>query len=47
MSSAYRYLEKVCRPCHNREFSVPSILPVTAYVPFIGGYLPDIMCEHH
>ena len=47
MSSANRYLEQIYRPGHNREFGVPSTLPGTAYVPFISGYLPDILCEQH
>lgn len=47
MHSANRYLEEVYRPAHNREFSVPSTLPGTAYVPFISGSLPDILCEQH
>jgi Winged helix-turn helix len=47
MGSANRYLEQVYRDSHNREFGVPSTLPGTAYVPFISGSLPDILCEHH
>jgi hypothetical protein len=26
---------------------VASTLEGSAYVPFISGYLPDILCEHH
>lgn len=47
MEAANRYLELVYRGGHNREFCVPSTLPGTAYVPFISGSLPDILCEHH
>ena len=47
MNSANRYLEQVYRPAHNREFCVPSTLPGTAFVPFISGSLPDILCEQH
>ena len=47
MIDANRYLERVYRPAHNREFCVASTLPGTAYVPFIGASLPDILCEHH
>ena len=47
MNSANRYLEQVYRPAHNREFCVPSTMPGTAYVPFISGNLPDILCEQH
>jgi hypothetical protein len=47
MVGANRYLEQVYRTSHNREFCVPSAVPGTAYVPFISGSLPDILCEHH
>jgi transposase len=47
MDSANRYLEQVYRVGHNREFGVPSTLPGTAYVPFLSGSLPDILCEQH
>lgn len=47
MGSANRYLEQVYRAGHNREFGVASTLQGTAYVPFISGSLPDILCEHH
>ena len=47
MQSANRYLENVYRAAHNREFSVPSTLAGNAYVPFISGNLPDILCEQH
>ena len=47
MDSANRYLEQVYRDGHNREFCVASTLPGTAYVPFLSGSLPDILCEQH
>jgi len=47
MESANRYLEQVYRPGHNREFGVASTLPGTAFVPFLSGSLPDILCEQH
>ena len=47
MDSANRYLEQVYRDSHNREFCVASTLPGTAYVPFLSGSLPDILCEQH
>jgi hypothetical protein len=47
MASANRYLEQVYRAAHNREFCVPSTLPGTAFVPFISGNLPDILCEQY
>ena len=47
MDNANRYLEEVYRVSHNAEFGVPSTLPGSAYVPFISGSLPDILCEQH
>jgi hypothetical protein len=47
MASANRYLDEVYRHAHNREFAVASTLEGTAYVPFISGSLPDILCEQH
>jgi len=47
MGAANRYLEDIYRHSHNSEFSVPSTLPGTAYVPFLSGSLPDILCEQH
>lgn len=47
MISANRYLDQVYRPAYNREFCVPSTLTGSAYVPFISGNLPDILCEQH
>ena len=47
MAGANRYLEQTYRETHNREFCVPSTLPGTAFVPFLHGSLPDILCEQH
>ena len=47
MQDANQYLEQVYRIEHNREFAVASTLQGTAYVPFISGSLPDILCEQH
>ena len=47
MSSANQYLDQFYRGAHNREFAVASTLQSTAYVPFISGNLPDILCEQH
>jgi transposase len=47
MDAANRYLEHTYRQAHNREFGVASTLPGTAYVPFLSGSLPDILCEQH
>lgn len=47
MDGANQYREQIYRDGHNREFGVSSMLSGTAYVPFISGSLPDILCEHH
>lgn len=47
IQAANRYLEEVYRPEHNREFGVVSRCEGTAYMPFISGNLPDILCEQH
>lgn len=47
MHAANQYLDQVYRAAHNREFAVASTLEGSAYVPFISGYLPDILCEQH
>jgi len=47
MDSANRFLQHTYREAHNREFCVTSTLAGTAYVPFLSGSLPDILCEQH
>ena len=46
-AAANRYLERVYMPRHNLEFTVVAAESGTAYVPFIGGSLADILCEQH
>ena len=46
-AAANRYLEQVYMPRYNAEFAVAAAELGTAYVPFIGGSLPDILCERH
>jgi len=47
MAAANRYLDDTYRNSHNREFKVASTLPGTAFVPFLSGSLPDILCEQY
>lgn len=47
MEAANRYLEEIYRPAFNREFAKASTMAGTAYVPFLSGSLPDILCEQH
>jgi len=47
MEKANRYLQKVYRPAFNREFMQPPAEEGSAFVPWIGTNLDDILCEHH
>ena len=47
MASANRYLDEVYMPAFNAEFSQPAIEPGSAFVPWIGPRLDDILCEHY
>lgn len=44
MGAANRYLEQVYMPNHNAEFAVPALETGSAFVPYIGTRLPDILC---
>ncbi len=44
-AAANRYLEKVYRPAFNAEFTQSATEQGTAFVPWIGGGLDDILCE--
>jgi len=45
MESANRYIAEVYVPAFNAEFAVPAREEGTAFVPWIGGALDDILCE--
>ena len=45
MASANAYLQQLYLPRHNAEFAVPARDAGSAFVPFISGNLPDILCE--
>ena len=47
MAQANQYLAKVYLPAFNTEFAVPAIEEGTAFVPWIGGSVDDILCEHY
>lgn len=47
MAQANRYVEQVYLPRHNAEFAVAAEHSGSAFVPFIGASLPDILCEQH
>jgi hypothetical protein len=44
MDAANRYLEQVYMPNHNAEFALPALEAGSAFVPYIGARLPDILC---
>ncbi|MGH8563212.1 MAG: hypothetical protein ACREXW_03675 [Gammaproteobacteria bacterium] len=43
--AANRYLWEVYRPAYNAEFKQPAAEEGSAFVPFIGQELTDILCE--
>ena len=45
MAAANRYLAKVYRPAFNAEFMQPAAESGSAFVPWIGSGLDDILCE--
>ena len=45
METANRYLRDVYRPAFNEEFAQPPLADGSAFVPFPGGSLTDILCE--
>jgi len=45
MDAANRYLEEVYMPNHNAEFALPALESGSAFVPYIGRGLPDILCS--
>lgn len=47
MAQANRYLREVYLPAHNAEFAQPGMAEGSAFVPWIGGSLDDILCEQY
>ncbi len=47
IEAANRHLRDHYQPAFNREFAVPPAVAGSAFVPFIGAGLRDILCEHH
>lgn len=47
MADANRYLEQRYLPQHNAEFRVPAVAEGTAFIPYIGNNLQDVLCEQH
>jgi len=47
MEAANRYLLETYLPAFNAEFAVPAMEAGSAFVPWIGGSLEDILCEQY
>ena len=47
MVEANRYIKEVYLPAFNAEFMQPAMEEGTAFVPYIGGNLKDVLCEQH
>lgn len=47
MEEANRYLTEIYLPAFNEEFKQPAIEEGSAFVPFCGMDLDDILCEQH
>jgi transposase len=47
MVAANRYLKEVYLPAFNAEFAQPAPVEGSAFVPWIGGSLDDILCEQY
>ena len=47
MAAANRYLQEVYLPAFNAEFAQPAPEEGSAFVPWIGGSLDDILCEKY
>jgi hypothetical protein len=46
MQAANCYLQQVYRPAFNAEFQVAAREAGSAFVPWVGGSLDEILCEH-
>jgi hypothetical protein len=44
MAAANQYLSEVFLPAHNAAFQVPPAEPGSAFIPYIGRDLSDILC---
>jgi len=47
MAAANRYLEQIYMPAFNEEFKQPAMEEGSAFVPYVGRDLSDILCEQH
>ena len=47
MEEANRYITEVYLPAYNEEFAVTPPEPENVFIPWAGGNLDDILCEHY
>lgn len=47
MEEANRYIKKVYLPAYNREFKQKPLEEGSAFIPWVGTPIEDILCEHH
>jgi len=47
MEAANRYLREIYLPAFNSEFAQPAMTPGSAFVPWIGGNLEDVLCQKY
>jgi transposase len=47
MEAANRYLRENYLPAFNREFTRPAMTQGSAFVPWIGGNLDDVLCQRY
>jgi len=47
MERANRYLTEVYLPAYNEEFALSPQEPESVFIPWAGGNLDDILCEHY
>ena len=47
MAEANRYLQECYMPAFNAEFKQQALEEGTAFVPYIGPAIEEILCEHH
>ena len=44
---ANRYIKNVYLPAYNREFKQKPLEEGSAFIPWVGTHIEDILCEHH
>jgi len=47
MEEANRYIKKTYLPAYNKEFKQKALEEGSAFVPWVGAHIEDILCEQH